>query len=528
MPVNCTPLLKEAGMRRESVVRPIAWMMIATALNSLATFGREALSAAYFGASVQTDAFNVGVAITGFALLILSPLSDVFVPVYVDYLARDRHEDVQYILNAVGTFLLVLLGVSAVVLFAFADPLVGLYASGFDVEGRRLTVDLLRILIPFAVFSGLATYSILILTARKDFVWIGLAPVVGTVAAIGILWRLAPSLGIHALAWGFVGGGAVEILVLGWGLRQQKIRFRPTLRVRESLGLLGKLSLFMLAIRYVGQISEIVDRNMLSHLSAGSIAALAFARNIYSVPFQVFTLGITRVVITYFSWDAAHEDADGLKRNLSLSIRIGAFFMLPATVGLILLRNPVIQVLYERGEFTAADTQATATMLAWFALGLFAHAVLFITIRYFLSRKAVGRFAFITVLYVGCRVVFNLLFIKPLDHAAIACSTALAGAMAAAVALLLIRRELGALGGGYIACTCLKASAAAFVMGGIVYLGGRSPFIQMLPSYGQLGSLVAGGALVYLLAAYLIRLEELRLLIDLVRDRIKALMKGAG
>jgi putative peptidoglycan lipid II flippase len=510
---------------RARLVQSVGIIMIAMALNSIATFGREVLLAAYFGASVQTDTFNVSLAIANLSMLIISPFSDVFVPVYVGYRALEHQEDAQYLLNAVGSFLVLLLGISALILLVFAGPLVSLYSSGFDSAGHQLTVDLLRLLVPFTVFSGLAAYSVLILTAHKDFIWIGLSPVLGTLVTIAILWGSVPALGIYALAWGFVGGGLTEIVILGLGLRLRRIRFRPTFRAREGLSLLGKLALLMFAVRCMGQIPEIVDRNMLSHLSAGSIAALAFAKNIYSLPFQVFTLGITRVAITYFSWDAARNDLQGLKRNLSLSIRVGAFFMLPAMVGLILLRYPIVQVLYERGNFTAADTQATAAALAWLVLGLFGHAVLFIAVRYFLSRKTVKDLALVNALYVGCRIVFNLLLINLLGHTAIACSTTLAGILAAGAALLLIRRELGALGGSYIARTCLKVLVAAAVMGIFVYLGQSVSFVRLLPAYGQLVGLVVIGFLIYLLTAYLVRLDELHLFVALVRERCSTLAK---
>ena len=514
-------------VRRESVVRPVAWMMMAMALRSMLVLGREALSAACFGASAQTDAFNVGVAVTSFVLIVLSPLSDVFVPVYVDYLARERQADAQYILNAVGTFVIFLLGLSAIVLIVFAEPLVRLFAPGFSPENHRLAVDLLRILVLFMVLSGLTVYGIMVLTAHKDFVWIGLAPVAGTAVAIAVLWWLAPEAGIRALAWGFVASGLVEVFVLWQGFRHQRIHFRPTFRFREGVGILGKLSFVMLAVRYMGQISEIVDRNLLSRLSEGSIAALNFARNIYSLPFQILTLGITRVVITYFAWDAARADNEGLKRNLSLSIRIAAFFMIPAGVGLIILRDLAVQVLYERGAFGFADTQATAIALAWFSLGLFTRAVLFIAARYFLSRKAVGRFAGITALNVVCHVAFNLLLVGSMGHAAVALSTALADAVAAVAALILIRHELGALGGAYIARSCAKASLAAATMGTIVYVGTVSPFLRSQGTYLQLGLLVTVGLIVYLFAAYVFRLDELRLLLGLIRDRYRALLQGA-
>jgi len=505
---------------RSGMLKSVGLLMGATMAGKVLLLVRESLIAHFFGASSATDSYNVAMTVVSALMAVtVAPISAVLVPVYTGWLTQER-DGARELLNAAFTLYSILLGLALAVAILAAPVLVALAVPGFAAETQSLTVELLHILAFFMVLNGLAGYAQQILAAHYEFRLIGLAPVTANLLTVILLWLLAPALGIHILAWGTVAGAALQLLVFAWGMRRYGLRQGFSRRRWGELRQLGQLSLWMVAGRFIGQLSELVDRNLLSWLPAGAIATLRFAQYIYLLPFEIFTTGITRVVITYFSWDVAQGDVQALKQNLSLSIRLAAFFMLPATVGLTVLGVPIVRLLYERGQFTAGDTTATALVVGCFAAGLFFEAVKFIAGRVFLSRQDVRFLTLMSLPSLALTVFFDLLLIPVLGAAGVALSASLGNLIIGAVFLARLRAQLGPLGGARMARAILKIGTASAGMGLVVYGATRLPVhLPAGVAYEavELTILVTLGVLAYLAGLYALRLEELSIVRDLAR-----------
>jgi putative peptidoglycan lipid II flippase len=508
-------------MSHVRLLKSVALMMTAALLGKALLVVRELLVAAYFGASAQTDAYNVALAIvTGLLAVTVNPVEAVLVPVYVKWLAEDRDRS-RDLLNALFTLYAILLGFCLALVLLTAPFWVRLYAAGFDADTQALTESLLRVMTLFLVVTGFSAYLNQILTAHHKFRLVALTPVAANLLTVLLLWVLAPRSGIYILAWGAIAGAALQLVVYAWGLRRLGVSQMLSLRRLGELRRLGKLALWMVGGRLTGQLSALVDRNLLSRLPAGAIATLGFGRSVYMLPFEIFTTGITRVAISHFSWDVAQGNVEGLKRNLSLSIRLAAFLILPAAVGLIVLRDPIVRLLYERGQFTAADTAATARVVTCFAIGLFFDAVKFIAVRVYLARQDVAFPVLMSLPSLALSVGFDLLLVPVLGAAGVALAYTLSNLVIGAIFVARLRIQLGPLGGARIALATAKIIAATVIMGLAVYAA-------LLATHGlpdgvlyQIAKLVVTvllGGLVYLGGLYLLRLEELTLVRDMVRD----------
>jgi putative peptidoglycan lipid II flippase len=496
--------------------------LAAKALNII----REPIIAAYFGASAQTDAYNVALTIITMLLSVtISPIGSVLVPVYVERLHQSPTEGERFI-NQVLTLYLVILSLVLLIAYFAAPWLVRLYAPGFAAETSVLALQLTRILALFAVVSGIAGYFNMVLTAHQDFLWVAVSPIVTSVVVIAVLLLAAPHLGINALAWGIVAGHGVRMLILGLSARQRAVRQGLSLRLSNAIRALGKLSGWMLVGRFIGQGNGLIDRHMLSYLSAGSIATLGFARSIYMFPFEIFIAGITRVIIADFSWDVAKGDMEALKRDLSLAIRMSAFFMVPVTLGLIVLRHPIVNLLYLRGAFDVADARATAAALMLLSIGLFPRAVNFITARVFTSLQSM---VFPTVLTLGMLVlhfVANLSLIPIMGLRGVALSLTIIEVAAAILFLAKTRQMLGPLGGRNVALSLTKMGVASGVMATALLVSlktlERNTFLgeQLLTQVIVLISLSLAGGCCYLAILYLLGSRELTLSVELVRRSV--------
>jgi len=516
-------------MSRARLLQSVALMMAATLVGKALLLAREMLIAHFFGASGLTDGYNVAMTVvTSLLAVTVAPVAAVLVPVYVEWLAQDRSE-AQALLNTVFTLYLTILSFCLAVVTLGAPLWVQIYAPGFIAETQALTVGLLRVLALFMVLNGFAGYLQQVLTAHHEFRLISLASVAANLLAVVLLLALASHLGIAILAWGAVAGAALQLVIYLWGLRRYGIQQRLSLGQLDRLRKLGRLSLWMLGGHLAGQLSVMVDRNLLSRLPAGAIATLGFARNIYLLPFEVFTTGLTRVIITYFSWDAAHGDVTGLKRNFSLSIRLAAFFMIPATAGLIVLRFPIVRLLYERGEFTAADTAATAPVVVCYAAGLFFEATKFIAGRVYLSRQDTAFPVLMSLPSLAFSVGFDLLFIPWLGAAGVALAYTLSNLLISLIFVVRLRWQLGPMDGRRITRATVKIVVAATVMG--LAISGSTRLIRGLPDglIHQIAVLALGmtvGSGVYLGMLTLLRLEELGIVRDIISNVVRRLPEG--
>lgn len=510
-------------MSRARLLKSVALMMGATLVGKALLVIREPIVAAYFGASAQTDAYNVAMTIiTMFLNVTITPISAVLVPVYVERLSQNEAAGVRFIRKVLTLYLL---AVSTTLLVAyFAAPwLVRLYAPGFIRGTALLAVRLTRILALFAVVSGVGAYLGMVLTAHQEFLWVALGPIVAAVLVIVVLWVGAPRLGVDALAWGMVVGNAVELLLLVVSTQRRAVRLGLDFRIGEAVRGLGKLSAWMLLGRLIGQGNDLVDRNMLSRLSEGSIAALGFARSIYLLPFEVFTTGITRVIIADFSWDTARGDTDALRRDLSFAARMAAFFMVPATAGLVILRLPIVQILYERGAFDAADTRATTVALLFLSLSLYFRALTFIGARVFIARQQLVFPAVASAMILAIHVALNLALIPIWQLAGAALSLSVTEVLGTVIYFAKLRHELGPLGGRRILLALVKMALAAVGMAVLIVPLNAAlyPLVQAtLPRIGILLALAGLGAGVYIALLYLLRLEELHLVLRMTRDLV--------
>ena len=511
-------------MSRTHLLKSVGLMMFAALIGKAILIIREPIIAAYFGTSAQTDAYNVAMTIVTMLLgVTVLPIETILVPVYVERLHKSRQEGERFIGQTLTVYLLIL---SSVLLMArlAAPGLVHLYAPGFAPETAALAVHLTRILGLFAVASGLAGYFIVILTAHQEFFWVALGPIVAATLVIVVLLVAAPGLGIDALAWGMVAGNVAQMICLGLSIRRRTVRLALGFHLGETIHALGKLSGWMLAGRFIGQGNDLIDRNMLSYLSEGSIAALGFARSIYLLPFEIFTTGITRVIIADFSWDLARGDVRALVQDLSLVIRMAAFFLIPTTAGLVVLRVPIVQVLYQRGAFNEAATRATAVTLLFLSLGLYFRALNFIGGRVFIARQRLLVPTVIGVVALATHVGLNVALVPRWQSAGVALSLTLTELIGAMLYLGKVRWELGPLGGRRILASLVKMGiAAGAMMASLMPLNGIlcMPTWSSLTRFGLLLLTVLLGVAIYGGILYLLRMEELRIALRMGRDFVQ-------
>jgi putative peptidoglycan lipid II flippase len=415
---------------------------------------REMVIGAQFGTSADLDAYLAAFRLPDliFYLVAGGALASAFIPTFTAALAGDDgppYPAAWRLASAVANLVLLASIALAVAAGLLAEPLVAhLIAPGFSPEQQAMTVSLMRVMLVAPVIFGVSGIVMGVLNSFQHFLAPALAPILYNLAIILAAWFLAPTLGVLGLALGVVSGAMAHLLVQLPALLRRQPRYSRILglsdpSVREVGRLMGPRVLGLAAV----QINFLVNANLASGLSEGSLSALNYAWLLMLLPQGIVAQGIATAVFPTLSFQAAHGQIDGLRSTLNGALRAVLWLTLPATAGLIILRVPLISTLLERGEFTAESTQLTAYALAFFALGLAAHSVLEIITRavFALHDRWTPVRAGLAAMVIN--IALSLILIRPLADGGLALANTLATTLETAVLLWLITRRLHGLNG---------------------------------------------------------------------------------
>jgi len=269
----------------------------------------------------------------------------------------------------------------------------------------------------------------------------------------------------------------------------------------------------------------LVDRVLASGLTEGSISSLNFAARIIDLPSAIFTVSLVGAVYPAMAQLATEARSDDLRRTFGKSLRMLWLVIIPAAVGLVVLREPVVRLLFERGAFDTAATQMTTLALAFYAPLLIATAGSALVGRVYFAMQDTLTPLKIGLLSILLNVVLNLILVRYLAHGGLALATSLAATVKLLLLLLKLRHKFVFLEGRKTAVATLKILLAALVMGGSVALVYRQAAViwggtEILPQVLRLGSAITVGVLVYSALLALLRLEELTVFKTLLLSRV--------
>jgi putative peptidoglycan lipid II flippase len=461
----------ESGMVERQVVGALGSIGAATLASRVLGFVRDMVVALAFGAGPVTDAFFVAFRIPNILrrLLAEGALSTAIVPVFTEYASAHPRAEFQRLLRAVLGAALVALTVTVLVGIAAAPWIVRVIAPGFtaDPAQERLAALLTRVMFPYLLLVGLSALAMGALNAEHRFFAAALGPAVlnaGMIAAVLVLagYTEPP---ILALGIGVLAGGVGQLLVQLPDLRATGLLVGPSIELRHpALARIARLlvpAAFGLA---AVQVMVFVNTLLASLLASGAISFLYYADRVMEFPLGVFGIALASASLPAMSRQAAAGDTRGLAATLNFALRLAVYVCVPATVGLVVLRAPVVRILFERGRFTAADTAATAEALTGYAVGLVFFATARIAAQAFYAVGEPGTAVRMGVIAVGANVVAAIGLMGPLGHAGLAYASSL-GAFVNVVALLwLARRRFGPLGGRALLGATARALAAAVPM----------------------------------------------------------------
>jgi putative peptidoglycan lipid II flippase len=516
-----------AGSVRSVVGRAAMVILVATLVGRTLGLLRDIAVAAIFGAQADTDAFFLAYKIPYLlTLMVAGALTATFVPLFSYRLATGRREEAWDLSVNIGNIIATaLIGVS-VVLAIIAPWLIPLVGPGLKAATVAKGVFLFRILMIGFVFDGLAGLVVGMLNSLRKFALAAFAPAAGTVATIVLMMALARPLGITSYALGSVAGSIVGLFLLFPGLRGRGIRYRPRVRwadpaVREVAGMVWPILLGSA----VGKISIFCDQLLASLLATGSISSLNYADKLFQLPLGLFVAGITVPIFPLLSEQVAAKAPERVRATLDFALRLMAFLLVPATVGIVLLRYPIIGLLLQHGKFTAADTSRTAWALLFLCLGLYPYAGRDTVTRVFYAHHDTRTPVKISAATVVLNIGVSYLLMRFIGVGGLTLGTTIALSINFVVLLWLLKRKIGVIGFRKTFQSLLKVLAASAVMGGVIW--GVDYLVAPVAGAGILGNalrVVAGlvvGVATFLSVARLAKIPELAETVDMLRAVVR-------
>ena len=520
--------------RRRRLALSTVFFSIATGLSRVAGLVREIVAASYFGVTPAMSAFTIAFQVPNLirALFADAALQGAFVPVFTELLEKNQKKEAFKVASALISLIFVVLG-SITLIFMLAAPVVmPLFAPGFkdQPELQSLTVHLSQVMFPIVLLLSLSGVTVGMLNTFERFSVPALAPVAWNLVIIASLVGLTPILPegkqIYSYAIGVLVGTVVQfVLPLPW-LRGTGGRFTLTFDWRNPNVI--RIAKLMLPVTIaLGIINfDLVINSLIGTLAGDQVpAAIDKAFRIYMLPQGLFSVAIATILFPTLSRLAARRDTDALRATMSNGLRQILMLLIPSAVIMAVLAVPITRLVYQRGEFDAEATHLVSTAMFWWSFSLPAQGASLLLSRTFF---ALQRPWVTTALSAGSMLVnfaISLLLYKPFGISGIVIGTVVGTLGMASMQALLVRRDTHGLEGARMAAAIARISAAAVVMGFVLYgvwwtvdqALGRALWAQIV----SLGVAIVAGALVYAGAVWVMRVPEARQIAGIFGGRLR-------
>ena len=503
-----------------------AWRSIASRILGLI---REAVIANLFGASGLVSAFRVAAVVPTmiYDMLIGGMLSAALVPVFSQVADQEGRPALWALFSRVASLVAVILAVLVLLLEILAPQVAWLLGGGFSPELQASLALMIRIIAPAVLFFGLSGVITGLLYALQEFTYTALGAAVFNLGIIIAAPLLAGRLDAISLAVGVLLGSLLQILVQAPGLRGVRLRFVLDLAdpaLRRILTLYLPIALGLL----VSNVQIAIDRRLASSTGDSSIAWMANATTIIQLPHGLVGVAISLAVLPTLSRLSASGDEKGFRQTLGVGLRLILVLIVPATLGLLVLSEPLVALIFEHGKFTAFDTYWTTWALRFYLVGLVFATVDWPLNYAFYARQDTLTPALVGILSVGVYLVVALALIKPMGMLGLVLADSAKHICHAVVMLILTRRHIGQLADMGLIQTASKALLAAGAMTVVMALTLRamdslfagSRTLELLGELALVAVTGCIGALTYLGLITLLRVKEVGMLRDLVRERL--------
>ena len=512
-----------------SAARTISLVMVMTLVGKVLGLYRDRLLAVHYSVGPQASAFFTASRIPRvfFDAVFASAIAACFIPVFSEYLEKKGREEAIRFAGQFITVMALLTGALTVLGMLFPQPMVALFADYADPETVSLAVSLTRVMFPTVLFSGIAFSLVGVLQALDHFTAPALMSAVSNLVIIIYFFGLNEQFGIYGLAAAYLLGwflqGAIQVPPMG----RLGYRYRPGLSLRsEGMKKVFALMGPVMVATWIQPITQAISSRFGSRLyEGGGVAALEYASNLYLVIAGTFILSVTNVIFPKLSRLTAGGKEGEFQVTLRQTTHTCLFFVLPMSVGLMVVARPLVSLIYGGGEFDDFSVNITATGLQWMSLGMAGYAVQNVLSRaYFARQDGKGPLA-AGAISIVVNILLCLVLTDQFQVAGLGAATAVTSTVYALLLLVPMERRGEGVLGREMVRDLMKMVFCSAAMGLCAFLALSWAGI-FLPA-GKVGETIAlglcafAGVVVYFLLALVLGLGEARMSLSLIKQILK-------
>ncbi|OSB10005.1 murein biosynthesis integral membrane protein MurJ [Paraclostridium bifermentans] len=510
------------------VAKAAVGLMAATLIAKILGFGRELALASAYGASGTSDAFLVAMNIPAVIFSAIgTSLGTAFIPLYCDLEAKQGKKASLKFSNNVLNIVVLLCLITSLVGVVFTEPIVKLFAVGFKGETLTQAIYFTRVLILGMAFLGMSYIMMAFLQVKENFVIPGLMSVPYNMLIIISIF-LSVSINPNLLPWGTLIGLSLQFVFQYPFARKKGFKYRPYINLKDEylkkmLWLIGPVLIGVA----VTQVNSIVDRTIASTLVEGSISALNYATKLNQFVMGMFIVSISSVIYPMLSKLSTENNKKKFKESIVTAINVVTLIIIPISVGAIILAEPIVKLLFQRGEFDSRATQMTAIALIFYSIGMLGFGLRDILGKIFYSLQDTKTPMINGIIAMVLNIVLNLAFVKytNMGLGGLAFATSISSLVTIALLSVSLRRKIGAFGGKKIISVLIKSIIAALLMAlatkftyNVIDAFLSAGFIQ---DAIKLAISVGLGAIVYAVSIIVLRVDEVKLIFKMINKKVK-------
>ena len=509
---------------KKHILKSASIISLVTIVSRVLGYVRDQRITLLLGTTLSADAYVLAYRIPNLfrRLVAEGSMTASFIPVFSSYMQEKRKEEVWDFANRLFWTLALVAAVITVLGMVFSPAVVQLF-SGPNVA-RDMAVDLNRIIFPYLFFIALAALAMGILNCFHIFGLPAATPVMLNIATIlfsvGVVWHHFKD-PATSLAVGVLVGGVLQFLIQVPTLVQKGMKFSFGISFKHpAIQEVARLMLPRLFGIGIGQINLLIDTKFATaaRMPAGSLAALYVADRVMELVLGGYAIAVATAILPMMSHQAAVKDYESLKKTLSFSVRIVAFITIPAALGLMVLREPIIRVLFQHGQFVAASTRLTARALLYYAIGLPALATVKLVVPAFYSTRDTKTPVIVASISLVINIVLNIFFLQVffsrVQNGGPALATALATFFDFFALLIIFRLRYGSMGIMETIRSFAKISLCSGIMAAACWVGNYytsfTAHSRFLVQVSVFTGLIVGATVLYLALAWVFRCHEIQ------------------
>ena len=521
---------------KKNIARAAGVLGAATMLSRIMGMVRDMVVSRLFGAGLYTDAFFAAFQIPNMLRRFFAEgaLTAAFVPTFSEWYANKGKEETRALANVCFTLLTLVMATITILGIIFSPQIVHLMFPGFAENPEKLSVTIFlnRLMFPYIFFVSLVALCMGILNTLRHFFTPAISTVFLNLSMIlsALLLHDRFQVPIVSLAVGVLIGGVLQLALqipvlcrMGFSVRPNFNFAHPALK---RITLLMGPSIFGVGVYYL---NITVGSILASLLAEGSVSYLYYAQRLFEFPQGIFTVSVAQAVLPSMSRQAAAGDMDAMKESLSYGVRLTLFVTIPAMVGLIFCATPIFSLLFMGGAFDYAKAVNCGIALLYYSLGLTFVALVRVLVPAFYAMKDTRTPVMIAFAAFLLNLLFSLALMGPLLHGGLALASSLSALGNMLLLVWFLKKKIGPFGGRAIMLSGGKGILASIPMAAAVYwivrlIDWSQPGEKLLKG-GVLGGAVLTGMMIFLVTAHLLRCEETRDVLGLIKKKVS---RGKG